>query len=197
VAADWATDTGEGPIADPTRARVGIVDDERLDDELIAVYEDVLLAGVTPTGGASAGRALRAIALAVSQKGMREQPCGSNVNAYSRYFGYGAQAWCADFLAWVHDRTGNRNHKVPWGYPSRVANITEWARSEGLIRPRPAVGQIFTYRDGAHAGFVTGARSGGFTTLEGNTSGPDGRTCCVYDHRRRDDGTYHYIGWAA
>ena len=105
---------------------------------------------------------------------MREKPCPTNRNPYSTYFGYGPQYWCADFVAWCFDRTGNRDRKVPWGYPSSVANITVWAQRRGLIVSSPRRGDIFTRRDGAHAGLVVGVGGGTFSTIEGNTTGPAG-----------------------
>jgi CHAP domain len=146
--------------------------------------------------GAAGSHALRAVALALTQQGMRENPCGSNRNPYSAYFGYGPQFWCADFVGWSLDSTGNRDKKVPWGYPSAVRNITTWARGRGLIVPTPRRGDIFTYRNGAHTGLVAGVSGGAFTSIEGNTSGPDGRTCYVAQHKRAvSDGRYWYVRW--
>src|SRR5205823_1937732 len=95
-----------------------------------------------------AGQANRAVALALTQQGIREEPCGTNKNPYSRYFGYGAQAWCADFIGWAFDRTGDQNKRVPWGYVSNVSNITNWGRAHNLLVGSPERGHIFTYRNG-------------------------------------------------
>ena len=79
----------------------------------------------------------RAMALALSQKGIRETPPGSNIQKYSQYFGFGAQFWCADFVAFCMDKTGNRDKKVPWGYPSACDNIGAWGKRTGKIHSDP------------------------------------------------------------
>jgi hypothetical protein len=138
----------------------------------------------------------RAVVLALTQQGMRENPCGSNRNPYSTYFGFGPQEWCADFVGWSFDQTGNRDRKVPWGHPSAVRNITTWARGRRLIVPAPRRGDIFTYRNGAHAGLVSGVTGTTFKTIEGNTGGPDGRTCWVAQHTRATNDTrYFFVRW--
>ena len=112
------------------------------------------------TGGAApiSRHQRRALRLALTQKGIRETPPGSNVNIYSKYFGFGAQFWCADFVAWSLDKTGNQDRKVPWGYPSAVENITRWGKRNGKIHSRPQKGDIFTRRDGKHTGWVVSSQ---------------------------------------
>ena len=207
---DYPEFYGEPP--DPTQSVVGLVDDEmsptEMNDLLISVAEELVddedggeadeagaaaaAAGPAP-GAAGLAHGVRAIRLAVTQKGMREEPCPTNRNAYSRYLGFGPQFWCADFVSWALDRTGNRDRKVPWGYPSAVESITAWAQRTDRIVDAPRRGQIFTYRNGKHTGFVTKVRGDTFTTIEGNTSGPDGTVCWVYEHLRRDDGSYFFV----
>jgi hypothetical protein len=176
---------------DPEQSKVGIVEDELdpadLNEELLSiaaelVEQEKLLA-----------QRDRAVNLALTQKGIREEPCGSNRNPYSRYFGYGAQFWCADFISWAVDRVGKRDGKVPWGYPSNVANITRWGSARNVLVPQPYRGAIFTYRNGKHAGLVVAVRGRRFTTVEGNTRGPDGRVCWVHSHVRTNDGTYYFM----
>ena len=188
----------EGPVdVDPTQASEGTLGppevEETVDDDAV----DEL--GAAPMGTPTRGmQPERAVVLALTQQGMRENPCGSNRNPYSTYFGFGPQEWCADFLGWSFDRTGNRDKKVPWGHPSAVRNITAWARQRGLIVPTPRRGDIFTYRNGAHTGLVTAVTGRTFKTIEGNTSGPDGRTCWVAQHTRAtDDGRYFFVRWPA
>jgi len=144
-------------------------------------------------GDGPGAAALRAVAIALRQQGRREEPCGSNRNPYSAYFGFGPQFWCADFVAWCFDITGDKDKRVPWGPPSAVRNITAWATRTGLIVPAPARGDIFTYRNGAHCGLVTGADGARFTTVEGNTAGRDRKTCWVAQHTRRVDETYWFV----
>jgi hypothetical protein len=135
----------------------------------------------------------RALALAVSQKGMREQPKGSNDQKYSRYFGFGRQFWCADFVAFCLDRTGNRDHKVPWGPPSAVKNINIWAQRTGKINSQPMKGDIFTLKDNSHTGFVLSADGSRFTTIEGNTSGPGGDFYVASHLRDASSEAYNFV----
>jgi hypothetical protein len=147
-------------------------------------------------GNGPGAHALRAVAAALRQQGRREDPCGTNRNPYSTYFGFGAQFWCADFVAWCIDTTGNHDKRVPWGPPSAVRTIIAWAERKSLVAALPERGDIFTYRNGAHCGLVTGGGDGRFTTIEGNTTGRDGKTCWVAQHTRRIDETYYFVRWA-
>jgi hypothetical protein len=186
--------------ADPATATEGVLDDEdpakfealelEAVEELLAEEEEEEEEG----GGAPiSAHQRRALKLAVTQKGIRETPPGSNRNRYSTYFGFGPQFWCADFVAWALDRTGNRDKVVPWGYPSAVENITAWGQRNGKIHGRPRKGDIFTRKDGMHTGFVLKPQGSAFMTIEGNTSGPSG---CVYvaSHLRdAASGTYYFV----
>jgi hypothetical protein len=134
----------------------------------------------------------RALTLALSQKGIREAPHPpnpENKQKYSAYFGFGPQFWCADFVAFCMDMTGNRDHKVPWGGPSAVANIAAWGKRTGKMHGQPRRGDIFVVHDDkanppwVHTGFVTSADGSRFMTIEGNTSGPQG-TIYVASHSR-------------
>jgi hypothetical protein len=182
----------EGPVdVDPTQASEGTLGPAEV-DEAVAAGEADAAAEIATRGT----QPERAVVLALTQQGMRETPCGSNRNPYSTYFGFGPQEWCADFVGWSFDRTGNRDKKVPWGHPSAVRNITAWARGRGLLVPTPRRGDIFTYTNGAHTGLVTAVTGRTFKTIEGNTSGPDGRTCWVAQHTRAaDDGRYFFVRW--
>ena len=143
--------------------------------------------------GPASSHGWRAVMAALTQKGMKERGCGTNDNPYSRYFGKGPQAWCADFVSWAFDSTGNQDRKVPWGPPSLVSNITSWgSRTNNLIRG-PRAGCIFTYNNGQHTGLVVRLEAGRFLTVEGNTSGPDGTVCWVWTHARTDNGQYSFV----
>lgn len=143
----------------------------------------------------------RALTLALSQKGMREHPLGSNRQKYSKYFGFGKQFWCADFVAFCMDKTGNRDHKVPWGYPSACNNIAKWGRRTGKIHSQPRKGDIFVQKDAEHpeqcihTGFVTSADGSRFMTIEGNTTGPTNDAVYVASHSRdASGGSYLFVG---
>ncbi|NJR55491.1 MAG: CHAP domain-containing protein [Acaryochloris sp. CRU_2_0] len=106
----------------------------------------------------------------LSQVGYREKPV--NCNKFSRYFGYGCQYWCADFVSWNFDSTGNKNKKVPWGYPSAVSSILSWAKKNGHLVKSPKPGDIFIMkaRGASHTGLVRKVKGNLFYTVEGNTS---------------------------
>ena len=184
--------------ADPAKAKEGVLDDQTPEfeaSEMEAAEHAVL--GQEGAGAAAApsitAHQRRALALAVSQKGPREKPLGSNCNPYSRYFGFGCQFWCADFVSFCVDRTGNRDHKVPWGYPSAVSNITAWGQRHRRIHSRPQKGDIFTRKDGGHTGFVLNARGLSFITIEGNTSGPLGDVYVASHQRDASSGLYWFV----
>lgn len=182
---------------DPSAAKEGVLDDD--DPAGFAALEveaaEDLLAEDESEGPAPISRHQRnALRLALTQKGIRETPPGSNVNFYSKYFGFGAQFWCADFVAWSLDKTGNQDKKVPWGYPSAVENITRWGKRNGKIHSQPQKGDIFTRKDGKHTGWVVSSRGTSFMTIEGNTDGPDGRVVYVASHARdSSSGMYFFV----
>ena len=191
-------------LANPTMAKDGVLDDANPEfeaDELEAAA-DVIMGGegAGAAGGAAAGSSitahqLRALALANSQKGPRETPLGSNCNPYSRYFGFGCQFWCADFVSYCIDRTGNQDHKVPWGYPSAVVNITAWGQRNRQIHSQPMKGDIFTRKDGEHTGFVQSVHGSSFMTIEGNTSGPLGDVYVASHQRDASSVLYYFVRW--
>jgi hypothetical protein len=160
--------------ADPRTATEGVLDDEmdstERDAREMEIDEELATDAVPPTPPTERVTIdiNRVLKLALTQKGPRERPSGSNRNAFSAYFGYGPQYWCADFVSWAIDRCGNRDKRVPWGYPSAVRNITAWGNKNGRIHNQPRRGDIFTYRNAGHTGFVTKVRDSQFTTVEGN-----------------------------
>ena len=123
----------------------------------------------------SAPRNFREHALkqAISQVGYKEE--SSNCNKFSRYFNKGCHSWCADFVSWAFDSTGNRNKRVDWGNPSLVASILHWAKTKPdqarLVRT-PQPGDIFLIKTktASHTGLVRSVSGTTFTTVEGNAS---------------------------
>ena len=190
-------------MPDPEQSRIGIVDsevdDEASNHELLQAAEELVLPPEPDPGpGASPTPRVRklgprAVALALTQKGLREEGGGGNRNPYSRYFGYGAQHWCADFVSWAVDRCGNQDRAVPWGYPSGVAAINAWASREERFKSSPRRGDVFTYKNNKHTGLIVSVSGDRFTTIEGNTDGPDGKTIWVWGHVRANDGTYYFV----
>jgi hypothetical protein len=190
--------------ADPTKTNVGVLDDSIPDFEehVMHVSEAVVLE--PHAGGAAGGPSItahqrRALKVALVQRGPKEEihrdPVGSNCNPYSKYFGFGCQFWCADFVAFCIDRTGNRDKKVPWGYPSAVKNITLWGQKHGKIHSMPREGDIFTYKDGDHTGLVLSANGSSFMTVEGNTTGPEGTFYVASHARDASSGQYFFVRW--
>ena len=187
--------------SDESTAKEGVLDDPdpaAFEASELEAAENVILADDADdeSGGAAAmmsDHQRRALALGVTQKGMREHPKGSNDNKYSRYFGFGPQFWCADFVAYCVDMTGNRDKKVPWGYPSAVKNINAWAQRKGTIHSQPRAGDIFTRKDNMHTGFVLSVQGSIFMTIEGNTSGPEGDLYVATHKRNASDGIYHFV----
>jgi hypothetical protein len=189
--------------SDPTQAHKGVLDDAIPDFEehVLHAFEAIVL---EPDADGAAGSPItrhqqRALKLALVQRGPRgkiqRDPVGSNCQRYSEYFGFGCQFWCADFVSYCIDKTGNNDKKVPWGYPSAVRNITAWGKKHGKIHSMPRKGDIFTYKDGDHTGFVLSAHGSSFMTVEGNTTGPEG-TFYVNSHSRdASSGMYFFVRW--
>lgn len=188
-------------LADPKTASDGTLDDEdpeKFQEFELQAAEETVLADDTDEGESAAGPGIsrhlrRALQLAVSQKGIRETPPGSNCQIYSKYFGFGCQFWCADFVAYCLDKTGNQDKKVPWGYPSAVRNITAWGQQHGFIHSTPQKGDIFTRKDGMHTGWVLSAQGSSFMTIEGNTSGPTGDVYVASHQRDSSGGLYFFV----
>jgi CHAP domain len=188
-------------LADPKTASEGVLDDEdppKFQEFERQITEAIVLEDDTHSGAGGAGASIsrhlqRALQLGVSQKGVRETPPGSNCQIYSRYFGFGCQFWCADFVAYCLDRTGNQDKRVPWGPPSAVANITAWGQRHGLIHNTPQKGDIFTRKDHMHTGLVLSAQGSSFMTIEGNTSGPMGDVYVASHARDASSGLYFFV----
>jgi len=156
--------------------------------EEVPLTEDDLTVESQDTGGATAPAARaaainyreRAVRKALGQVGYKETSV--NCNKFSGYFGKGCQAWCANFVSWAFDFTGNKDKKLPWKNPSAVVSILAWAKNTNhLLKPtdKPQRGDIFLIRkikDGkvlaSHTGLVVSVSSDGktFVTVEGNTS---------------------------
>ena len=197
-------------LANPAHANYGVVDDDEDPESEVSEMATIadLILGVEGTGAAASGAAAassmtahqrRTLALALAEKGPTETahrtPLGSNCNPFSRYFGFGCQFWCADFVAYCVDKTGNHDKKVPWGYPSAVKNITLWGQKHGKIHSMPRKGDIFTYKNGEHTGLVLSAHGSSFMTVEGNTTGPEGVFYVASHSRDASSGQYFFVRW--
>lgn len=116
----------------------------------------------------------KALKQACGQVGYKEEPPGSNCNKFSKYFNKGCQAWCADFVSWAFDSTGNKDKKLPWSNVSAVASIQDWAKKNNKVVKTPKPGDIFLINNGkeSHTGLVLKVSGGTFTTVEGNAGSP-------------------------
>jgi hypothetical protein len=144
---------------------------EPVDDDY-AVQQIDDSAEIDTTVPEDAGTALRLGALQVSNsQNYVENPLGSNVNPYSRYFGITTpQPWCAYFISFCYDYASNRDRRVPWsaGYSG---SFHQYAAPQGWVVTSPMAGDIFVYPNYQHSGIVTGQISlatGQFATVEGN-----------------------------
>jgi CHAP domain len=113
----------------------------------------------------------KAVKKALTQLGNGENPPGSNCQKYSRYFGKSCQYWCADFVSWAFDTTGNKNKKLPWVNPSSVSSIIAWGQNGHQVKtPRP--GDLFTMKGPgvSHTGLVRKVSGNSFYSVEGNAN---------------------------
>jgi hypothetical protein len=116
----------------------------------------------------------RAVAQALTQRGVRESGgtnAGLPLQRYVRYFipGSGPQPWCAFFVSWCFDTTGDQNHRMPWSNPGLVESIHDWARRTSRMVDTPRHGDMFGV-GGEHIGLVAGSNpvQGVIWTIEGN-----------------------------
>lgn len=103
----------------------------------------------------------------------------------SSYFGTNGVPFCAMFVSWVFDQCGEEEPYLP---TAGCGTMLARARSAGLVLPdtRGAIpGDVVIFDWGYdnighdHVGLVEANRGGYIQTIEGNTTGPDGRSGCV------------------
>lgn len=90
---------------------------------------------------------LQALAIAITQLGVKEVPAGTNsgpqVDKYLAAAGLGpGYAWCAAFLTWCYDQVGL---KVTFPGPALVQNWDNWAATHGEVVTRPFKGDVVTF----------------------------------------------------
>jgi len=133
-----------------------------------------------------------ALAVARSQKGVKESPPQSNNVLFSRWYKLRGP-WCAMYLSWVLDQVGNRSG---YRFASTAASVA-WARRAGKLRPvkdaRPGdiVVRLYTPSTG-HTGMVAAVEGRTTVTLEGNTSPSNSRDGGEVMERRRSTGWWQY-----
>lgn len=147
----------------------------------------------------------KVLTVAKGQIGVRERSAnwGKEVAAYLASCGIALPApWCAAFVQWAMRGAGPAGNVWNPPNPAYCPSIHAWARQEGLLHAKPAVGDVFLYVENGwalHTGFVTAVTHGGarFSTVEGNTnlagsSEGDG----VYERSRGVTASYVFIRWA-
>jgi peptidoglycan hydrolase-like protein with peptidoglycan-binding domain len=123
------------------------------------------------SGGAFAQKVLR-----IARKELGTHEVGWNGQKYSRYFGRGPEAWCADFVSWVYTHAGKKLNN-----PSTPSLLAQLHANGTYHRSNPKPGDIvmFDWHPGSgptaeHTGIVESVfRRGGKTyiqTIEGNAS---------------------------
>lgn len=144
--------------------------------ELTLVPMEDLLAATDRAEGSEdlSARGPAAVRQALTQRGVRETggaQRGIPLTRYVRYFipGSGPLPWCAFFVSWCFDTTGDGNHKVAWGNAGYVGSIRDWAGRESRLVTVPRHGDIFGIGT-QHTGLVAGANpdKGVIWTIEGN-----------------------------
>ncbi len=100
-----------------------------------------------------------------------------SVLKYPHYFGRGSEAYCADFVSWVSTQAGKPMNQ-PY-VPTVKNDLVHSGRWKGKSNPQPGDLVIFDWNhdgQGDHIGIVKSVNPNGtLTTIEGNTSGPNGR----------------------
>lgn len=121
---------------------------------------------------------LRALAVAVTQLGVQEEPKGSNsgpqVNKYLASIGLGpGYSWCMAFVYWCFREANAAAQLVPTG-----GVLRQWNERPQLRVTSPAPGDIFIMDYGkgmGHTGIVEKVVGANIHTIEGNTNSEGSR----------------------
>lgn len=130
------------------------------------------------TPGGSDFRA-RILAVAQGEVGTVERTNSNDgqVAKYPAYFGRGTEAYCADFVSWVMQQSGGSMND-PY-CPSVRNELIATGNWKGRTNPQAGDMVLFDWdHDGTadHIGLVKSVNANGtLTTIEGNTSGPNGQ----------------------
>lgn len=118
------------------------------------------------------------IEVAASQKGVKEDPAGSNKTKYGEWFGFNGAPWCAIFVSWVYAQAGKPLGTIDFskGFAGVPFGYQFW-KKKGKLTTDPKPGDITLYDWDAdlkpdHTGlFVAWVKKGEtFNSWEGNTS---------------------------
>jgi hypothetical protein len=155
----------------------------------------------------------KALAIAASQIGVREQLLGSNRGAageaYLRSAGLpGGNPWCASFVYWcIRQAAKALGETTPYVQSGGCVVVEEWAKAHGILSTVPEPGDVFleygvplgeTHRRADHTAFVTSVVGKTFRTVEGNTNDNGGREGIgVFARTRMAGPNYRFVKWAA
>jgi CHAP domain-containing protein len=135
--------------------------------------------GAEPAPPTSGKLRERALEKAADELGYTENPAGSNNNKYGSWYGLNYQPWCAMFVTWAYEQSGDSPSFVKGSRYSYCPYVVADARANryGLTTTDdPIPGDLVVYdwsQDTIydHIGiFETWTGSGVFNAVEGNTS---------------------------
>lgn len=162
------------------------------------------LFGASPVASVPTGEGGRAMAVAISQLGVMEEPLGSNkgpeVDEYLKSTGVPpGNYWCMAFVYWCFREAANGGatafpktagcldawNKVKAKVPQRLLHARDARANPDLVRPGLVF--ILDYGNGyGHTGFVKQSIGGALRTVEGNTDGTgSGNGLGVFELNRR------------
>lgn len=120
-----------------------------------------------------------ALAVAITQLGIKEDPPGSNWGPPSKYIqplGHGPEAWCADFVEWCLEQADWPRGTWNVSYVPSWVSAAQGGMAGMCVTDSPQTGDLVTY-DWEHDGIAdhigiyekpNGANA--FDAIEGNTS---------------------------
>lgn len=136
---------------------------------------------------------VRALGIARTHIGEKEQPAGSNKQEFGVWYGLNAEPWCAMFISYCYAKAGSKTF-IPKRYYAYVPFIVNDARAgrNGLsVTQHPVAGDLVCYDwDGGvadHVGLFDHWSGGNdFVAVEGNTAvGNDSNGGEVMERKRR------------
>lgn len=178
----------------------------RVDGEIGPMTWGALFGARAPSKAAT-GLAEAALAKAIGEIGVLEQPPGSNagpkVSAYLASVGLGpGYYWCMAFVFWCFKQGADGTHTAN-PFPKTAGCLDAWnkvkaanskraiSRAQVIANPglvRPGMVFILDYGGGAgHTGFVKASAGGALRTVEGNTNlSGSGNGVGVFELNRRN-----------
>lgn len=122
------------------------------------------------------------IGVALTQVGYMEGSGNNNKNKYSEYFGYGARAWCGDFVSWCARQADIPKSVLKNSGPAKPSTFGITTVHKSGYTPKP--GDLFFKTNYGHVGIVYYTSGKYFYTIEGNTWTGSPRQDGVYIRKR-------------